>query len=103
MTSATSRRLLDGRFEMTMNVTAHKSHAGERELALDEPIELGIFAVDPDDAAAKDILHLTAYRLHSGANPISVIVGREPRFAVIDPYITRVDRNRFDNVNYLRP
>ncbi len=101
MTTATSRRLDDGRFEVTMKVTAHKSHADEREIPIDEPIEVGIFAIDPD--ATENVLHLAAHPLHSGLNTISVIVAKEPAAAVIDPYITRIDRNRFDNQRPVTP
>jgi hypothetical protein len=103
MTSASARRLPDGRFEVTMQVTARKSHADERALPFDESIEIGIFAIDPDDAAAKDTLHLAAHPLRNGVNMISLIVDKEPVFAAIDPYITRIDRNRFDNGKALTP
>jgi ABC-type transport system involved in multi-copper enzyme maturation permease subunit len=103
LTSATTRRLADGRFEVTMQVSAHKSRNDDRELPLDESIEIGIFTADPDDAATNDILHLAAHPLHSGATTITVIVDKQPSFAAIDPYLTRIDRNRFDNVKYLRP
>jgi hypothetical protein len=89
MTAATAHRLPDGRFEVTMQVVAHKSRDDEREVPLDEPIEIGIFTADPDDAAADDIVHLAAHRLHSGANTVTVIVAKQPAFAAIDPYITR--------------
>jgi ABC-2 type transport system permease protein len=97
MTSSTSRRLPDGRFETTMQVIAHKSR-DEHELPMTEPIEIGLFAVDPDDAEGKDVIHLATHPIHGGVNAITVIVDKEPSFAAIDPYITRVDRNRFDNV-----
>ena len=97
MTSANARRLADGRFEVTMQLNVHKSRADERELPVNESIELGIFATDPDDAVANDILHLAAHPLHNGANTITVVVDKQPSFAAIDPYLTRIDRNRFDN------
>ncbi|HEX3579943.1 MAG TPA: M1 family aminopeptidase [Thermoanaerobaculia bacterium] len=96
MTAASTHRLPDGRYEVTMQVNVHKSRADERELPVTESIELGVFAADPDDA--KDTLHLAAHPVHSGANTITVIVNRQPSYAAIDPYITRIDRNRFDNV-----
>jgi ABC-2 type transport system permease protein len=65
---------------------------------MNESIEIGLFTNDPDDASAKDILHLAPHALHSGANTIAVIVDKAPLFVAIDPYITRIDRNRFDNV-----
>ena len=98
LTSATSRRLPDGRFEVTMQVNVHKSRVDEHELPVNESIEIGIFATDPDVASANDILHLAAHPLHSGANTITVIVAKQPSYAALDPYVTRIDRNRFDNV-----
>jgi hypothetical protein len=59
---------------------------------------LGIFSADPDAATAHDILHLAAHPLHNGANTVTVIVDKQPSSAIIDPYITRIDRNRFDNL-----
>jgi ABC-2 type transport system permease protein len=64
-------------------------------------IEIGIFATDPDNAVANDILHLAAHPLRSGVNTITVIVDKQPSYAAIDPYLTRIDRNRFDNVKHL--
>lgn len=103
LTSASSRRLSDGRFEVTMQVTVQKSRADEHKLPVNESIEIGIFASDPDIATANDILHLAAHPLHSGANTITVIVDKQPSYATIDPYLTRIDRNRFDNVKHLSP
>lgn len=40
----------------------------------------------------------SSYSLHSGANAITVVVDEQPSYAAIDPYITRIDRNRFDNM-----
>jgi ABC-type transport system involved in multi-copper enzyme maturation permease subunit len=101
MIAASTRRLTDGHFEVTMQVTAHKSRADERELPINEAIEVGIFSADPDLATSNDILHIAVHPLHNGANTITVIVDKEPSFAAIDPYITRIDRNRFDNVKSL--
>jgi ABC-2 type transport system permease protein len=98
MTAATTRRLADGRFEVTMQINARKSRADEHELPINESIEVGLFTTDPDDAVANDILHLAAHPLHNGANTITVIVDKQPSYAAIDPYLTRIDRNRFDNV-----
>jgi ABC-type transport system involved in multi-copper enzyme maturation permease subunit len=98
MTAASTRHLPDGRFEVTMQLNVHKSRADERELPINESIEIGIFKTDPDVATANDILHLAAHPLHNGANTVTVIVDKQPAFAVIDPYLTRIDRNRFDNM-----
>ncbi|MEA2239849.1 MAG: type transport system permease protein [Thermoanaerobaculia bacterium] len=102
VTSATSRRLPDGRFEVTMTIAAHKSRVNpnglETALPLAESIAIGVFESDPDNAGDDATLHLGHHLLHEGANSITVLVSRQPAFAAIDPYLTRLDRNRSDNV-----
>jgi ABC-type transport system involved in multi-copper enzyme maturation permease subunit len=102
VTSATSRRLFNGRFEVTMNVGAHKSRVNsngrETALPMAEEIAIGIFTSDPDDAGDDATLHLGRHLLHDGANTITLTVDRQPAFAGIDPYLTRLDGNRADNL-----
>jgi ABC-type transport system involved in multi-copper enzyme maturation permease subunit len=102
VTSATSRRQPDGRFEVTMNIGAHKNrvnpNGSETALPMAEEIAIGIFTSDPDDAGDDATLHLGRQLLHDGANTITLIADRQPAFAAIDPYLTRLDRNRGDNV-----
>jgi ABC-2 type transport system permease protein len=100
--SAKTRRLADGRYEVTLKVSASKDRVNasgsETALPFDEAIDVGIFTTDPDDAAPDATLHLARHTLHGGPNTLAVIVDKPPVFAAIDPYVTRVDRNRFDNV-----
>jgi ABC-2 type transport system permease protein len=102
VTSATSRRLSNGRFEVTMSVGAHKSRVNpngrETALPMAEEIAIGIFTSDPDDAGNDATLHLGRHLLHDGVNTITLVVDRQPAFAAIDPYLTRLDTNRVDNM-----
>jgi ABC-2 type transport system permease protein len=89
--SATSRPLPNGRHEVKLRITAAKQRADDQPLPMQEMIEIGIFSAD--DKA----LHLAKHALHEGVQEITVIVNREPLSAAVDPYVCRIDRNRFDN------
>src|SRR5688500_3862564 len=89
--SASSRRLPDGRYEVTLRVSAAKQRANDQPLPMREMIDIGIFS--NDDKA----LHLAKHALHAGTQDITVIVNQEPLSAAVDPYVCRIDRNRFDN------
>ena len=38
------------------------------------------------------------FTLRSGAQEVALVVNRQPKFAGVDPYNKRVDRNSEDNV-----
>src|SRR6185295_14132512 len=81
VTAARSRPLGDGRFEVTLTVNG-----------ADEELDIGLF--DEKD----EVIDLRKHALHAGANTVVVIASRKPATAAIDPYLLRIDRNRFDNV-----
>lgn len=89
--SAASRTLPDGRHEVKLRITAAKQRADDRPLPMQEMIDIGIFS------AGDQALHLAKHALHEGVQEITVIVDREPLSAAVDPYLCRIDRNRFDN------
>ncbi len=93
--SAASRRLPNGRHEVKLRITAAKQRADDRSLPMQEMIDIGIFA--SDGSPADQALHLARHALHEGVQEITVIVDREPLSAAVDPYLCRIDRNRFDN------
>jgi hypothetical protein len=88
--SANARRLPDGRYEVKMRVSAMKQREGGPKLPLAESIDVGVFS-------GEELFHVAKHPLHDGVNDISVIVAKEPSYAAVDPYVTRIDRNRFDN------
>jgi ABC-type transport system involved in multi-copper enzyme maturation permease subunit len=89
--SAGVRRLGDGRYEVRMRVLASKQREGGPMLPLRESIDVGVFS-------RENMPLLVAKReLHDGVNDVTVVVAQEPAFAAVDPYVTRIDRNRFDN------
>lgn len=94
--SATSRRLADGRYEVTLTVDAQKLRADEfgRETPtpLDETIEVG--ALD----ASNQPISVTTQRVHSGRQTLKFIVAKQPARAGIDPDGKLIERDRQDNV-----
>ncbi|HEX2122157.1 MAG TPA: M1 family aminopeptidase, partial [Thermoanaerobaculia bacterium] len=95
LASATSRKRADGRYDVTIRVAAAKhreSGADRTPLPLAEEIELGLFSADDTP------LHVAKHRIRGGVQEITLVAGRAPAFAAVDPYVTRIDVNRFDNL-----
>jgi hypothetical protein len=95
--SATSRRLPDGRYEVTLDVRAQKLRADEvgRETPtpMNDVIEVGVFA------AANDApIYLARHRVKSGRQTLKIVVSQQPSRAGIDPEGKLIERVREDNV-----
>jgi aminopeptidase N len=103
-TAARAARRADGRYDVTLDVEARKLYADgkgkETEAALDEPFDIGVFAAEPGkkDFTAASVLWFERRPIRSGRQTLTVTVDREPRFAGVDPYNKRIDRNSDDNV-----
>jgi hypothetical protein len=71
-TAATTRKLPDGRHELTLQIEAHKRYADgkgqETEAPLDEEIDIGAFTVEPGKTGfeAGSVLALSRHRIVSG-------------------------------------
>jgi aminopeptidase N len=104
VTSAKSTKRADGQWDVTLEVEARKLYADgkgrETETPLDEALDIGVFTVEPGkkDYSRASILAMRPFKLHSGTQKISLVVGQQPKFAGVDPYNKRVDRNSDDNV-----
>jgi ABC-2 type transport system permease protein len=95
--SATSRRLPDGRYEVTLDFSAQKLRADEvgRETPtpMNDVIEVGVFA------AANDApIYLARHRVKSGKQTLKIVVSQQPGRAGIDPERKLIERVREDNV-----
>ncbi|HEX6898425.1 MAG TPA: M1 family aminopeptidase [Thermoanaerobaculia bacterium] len=93
--AAQAHRRADGRYDVTVRVSAGKSRAdgsgNEHPIAFDEPIEIAV-------AAGDKVLDSRKYALRRGMNEIKVTVDSQPSSVTVDPGITRIDRNPVDNV-----
>lgn len=101
--SASVRRLDDGRYEVTVRVAGSRVTAdgdgNETARELDEAVDVAVFDVHPDDAeSSESVLSRETVTVRSGVTDVRFVVDRAPAYVVVDPDITRVDKNRLDNV-----
>jgi len=103
-TAARAVKRADGRYDVTLDIEAHKLYADgkgkETEAPLDEPFDIGVFAAEPGkkDFKAESVLLFERRPIHTGKQSITVTVDKEPKFAGVDPYNKRIDRNSDDNL-----
>lgn len=93
----------DGKFDVIVTIDAQKKYADgkgkETVAALNETMEIGLFAAKPGDKGfgGKDVIVYERRPIRSGAQTFTFTVSRKPKFAGIDPYNTVIDRNGDDN------
>jgi ABC-2 type transport system permease protein len=100
--SASTERLADGRYEVKLRISASRASfdgsGRERPLALREAVDVGVFGARPGEGKGQAAaLSLAKYELRQGVNELSIVVEGRPERAVVDPDVSRIDRNRFDN------
>jgi ABC-2 type transport system permease protein len=105
--SAVAERREDGRYDVAVRVAASRGRfdgsGNESPLGLNEAIEIGVFSARPGDAGGSEsILYLGKHEMRQGINEISVVVDEPPDRVAVDPYVLRIDKNRFDNAKRIR-
>ncbi|HTW33141.1 MAG TPA: M1 family aminopeptidase [Rhizomicrobium sp.] len=102
--SASSTKRADGKYDVAVNVEAHKYYADgkgkETEATMNEDVPIGAFLAEPGKAGfgRSKILFLANERIHGGKQTIHLVLNKAPAFAGIDPYNEWIDRNSDDNV-----
>jgi len=97
----------DGKWQVRMNVRAKKLYSAgngeETEAPLDQSIDIGLFAADPDARAFsdKDVIALEKRPIKSGDQTVELVVDRKPAFVGVDPYLKLISRNTSNNVKSL--
>jgi hypothetical protein len=98
---ATSRKLPDGRYEVTLDVLAQKLRATEAGIESPTPmndlVEVAVYANEGDKP-----LYLDRHRILSGKQTIRVMVPKEPGRAGVDADGKLIERVREDNVIAVR-
>ena len=103
-TAARAVTRADGRYDVTLEVQARKLYADgkgkETEAPLDEPFDIGVFSAEPGkkDFKANSVLLFERRAVRTGTQTFTVTVDKQPKFAGVDPYNKRIDRNSDDNV-----
>ncbi|MGF1508775.1 MAG: ABC transporter permease/M1 family aminopeptidase [Myxococcota bacterium] len=94
----------DGRFDVSMTVSATKLESDEKghetELELDLPIDIGVFSKDLEKVyeGTEHILVFEKHRIRSGETSFDFVVDSAPVMVGIDPYNKLIDRISEDNV-----
>jgi ABC-2 type transport system permease protein len=100
----TAVRRADGKWDVTVPIEAKKyavdERGAEKETPLAEPIQVGLFDVDPvrNSLDTKSAIAVEYQPIRSGAVVLRFVTEREPTHAAIDPYNYYIDRNSRDNV-----
>ena len=97
--SATSRKLPNGKYEVTLDVQARKVQADgngvESPMALADYIEIGVFNGAKDDEKP---LYMKREKITQEHQRFVIVVDQQPTRAGIDPYNKLIDRIADDNL-----
>ncbi|MDP1737209.1 MAG: M1 family aminopeptidase [Caulobacter sp.] len=104
-TGMTVKKRADGRFDVTLKVTARKMYADgkgvETEAPLAETLDVGLFTAMPGKKGFDrgNILLFERRPIRSGTQTLTFVVDKAPRYGGVDPYNFLIDRNSDDNVS----
>src|SRR5690349_601281 len=91
-----------GSYRVTLFVDASKARADsigtQTPVAMDDNVEIGVFAGAALAGSSGDTLYLEQHRIRSGKQTIVLMVPRLPTRAGIDPYHKLIQRDRDDSV-----
>jgi ABC-2 type transport system permease protein len=107
-TAPTAVRRADGKWDVTVPIEAKKiyvqENGEEKEAALAEDIEVGLFTAEPgrDAFDQSNVIMLERRPIRPGKQILKFVTDRKPTHAGVDPYNFYIDRNSADNVVAVR-
>lgn len=97
--SATSQKMPDGEYKVTLNVQARKSQADgngvETPMPLADYIEIGVFTGKKDEEKP---LYMKKEKISQERETFTIVVDQKPTRAGIDPYNKLIDRIADNNM-----
>ena len=105
VTDAVATQREDGRWDVVIDVEAHKfsaDGAGEQtEEDIDYMIDIGVFTRSLDGAieGSDHVLYMEKHRINETTMRFELIVDEEPVFVGVDPYNKLIDRDSDDNLS----
>ena len=100
--AATSTERVDGTFLVRLELEAHKLRAdgagAEREIPIDDWIDIAVFGEEEDAEGGGTVLFLERRRIRASPVSFEIVVDQRPARVAIDPYYKLIDRDRGDNV-----
>jgi aminopeptidase N len=105
-TALTYKKRKDGKFDVTMTVTARKLYGDEKgketeaPLGADETFDVGLFTAEPGkkNFGQSSVQVFERRKLKSGTQTFTFVTDKAPKFGGVDPYNKRIDRDSDDNV-----
>ena len=105
--AATFTERSDGTYLVRLELEAHKRRAdgagGEREIPIDDWIDIALWREGGDGKADGAPLFFERRRIRTALGTVEIVVGQRPARVVIDPYYELIDRDRGDNVRAVLP
>jgi ABC-2 type transport system permease protein len=101
---ASCTKRADGRYDVALDVEAHKFYADgkgrETAAPMKEDVFAGLFLAEPGKAGfdSSKVLHYARQPVVAGKQTLHFVVDKPPRFAGIDPYNIWIDRNSEANL-----
>ncbi len=104
--NSTYKKLQDNTYEIEIITEAKRTRmleSGEEiSIGIDEPIEIGLFTKHPNDFKLGDVpIYLKKHSITTGKQTFKIIVDTLPTYIGVDPFLTRLDESRIDNVKTL--
>ncbi len=101
------KRLDNGTYEITMEVKAKRyrtiANGEEKEIVINEPIQIGLFKKHPKDLGKNDTpIYLEQHNLKDSSTILRIQVDVLPDVISVDPFLTRPDRVVSDNLERLK-
>jgi hypothetical protein len=91
-----------GAYRVTLFVDAAKVRADsigrQTPVAMDDLVEIGVFAGKPEGSSPGESLYLKQHRIRTGKQAIVITVPRQPTRAGVDPYRRLIEKQRDDNM-----
>ena len=97
--NAVATRRPDGKWNLTFTVDAKKLYADgqgrETAAPMNETLDVGAFDLKPgaDGYDPGKVIAVQKLAIHSGAQTVTLVVGRLPKFAGVDPFNKLIDRD----------
>ncbi|MBW1298295.1 M1 family aminopeptidase [Aquimarina litoralis] len=103
---ASYNKLPNGQFEVVLAINTKrfetKNQGEEIAISIQEPIQIGLFDKHPKRIGVGDqALYLESHYFNTEKSQVKIIVDKLPKYIAIDPYGTRLDKNRIDNITQL--
>jgi aminopeptidase N len=98
---AASARMINGEYEVTIELTAKQFVADSRGNETEEPLDMwfdvAVFAEADEPLEALTPLHIAKHRLRSGKQSLTIRTSKRPGIVALDPFHKMIERSAGNN------